>query len=405
LIFDNAKFSDKYKKIIVNDSFWGYNDKDLLNQSLEVIDTLPKQKRLDIYFTGTTHFPFEITNEKFYDDRLLKLKNKSDSDPDFFETYKVYLKSILFTDDALKEFFEEYQKKEEYQNTIFILTGDHPMTEIPIQNSLKRFHVPLLIYSPLLKKGKKYNSIVSHLDIYETILSYLSKNYEFQSPSLSSSLGFSLDTTASNTEKSIAFMNDNRDIIDYFSGSYFLSENYIYKVNNVFSLTEIQSDTIKNLMIKALKTFNKINLYTSLKNKIIPDSSYCKYLNQQIIYSNSEPIKQKFNSEYRTLINKTLVPNKDITIDLSFSIKKEDKHSASVVFEIINEKDSSLYWSNASLNPETNGFQVRQKISKQSGSNTKIYLKSYIWNKKKESIEYSELNTLVYEKEMITPQD
>lgn len=397
LIFDNAKFADKYEKIIVNDFFWGYNDKDLFNQSLEVIDTLPKQKRLDIYFTGTTHFPFKIINEKYYTDRLKKLKNTSNDNTDFFETYDKYLKSILFTDDALKDFFDNYRKKEEFENTIFIITGDHPMTEIPIQNSLKRFHVPLLIYSPLLKKAKKYNSIVSHLDVYETIMSFLGKNYDIKVPVLSSSLGESLDTTKSYIEKNVAFMNDNRDVVDFYSNGYFLSENYLFKVTNELNLIEIESDTLKKSILLERETFNTINLYTSLNNKLIPDSAYCKSLNYQIIYSNSDSKHQKSSSEYLTLIDKTLVPNTDIFIDLSFNSENKFKNSASVVFEITDEKDSSLYWSNTSLNSETTGFQVRQKIPKQSSSNTKIYLKSYVWNKKKESIEYSELNTLVYE--------
>ena len=127
LIFDNSKFCGKYKKIIVGDNnfFWGYNDKDLFNQSLEVIDTVPDNKRLDIYYTGTSHSPYVISDEKYYEKHYSSILKKLESNEDYkyFNTYKKYIKSILFVDDALEDFFHKYEKRTDYDNTIFIITG------------------------------------------------------------------------------------------------------------------------------------------------------------------------------------------------------------------------------------------------------------------------------------------
>lgn len=60
-------------------------------------------------------------------------------------------------------------------------------------------------------------------------MSFLGKNYDIKVPVLSSSLGESLDTTKSYIEKNVAFMNDNRDVVDFYSNGYFLSENYLLK--------------------------------------------------------------------------------------------------------------------------------------------------------------------------------
>ncbi len=155
LICDNSRFNKKFKKIIVgkDNFFWGYNDKDLFNQSLEVIDTIAAKKRLDIYFTGTSHSPYIIADNEHYENQfsnIIKSLKKND-DVIFFKTYKKYVLSELFVNDAIEEFINNYKKRPDFENTIFIITGDHPMTEMPRANSLKRYHVPLIIFSPKLK--------------------------------------------------------------------------------------------------------------------------------------------------------------------------------------------------------------------------------------------------------------
>jgi len=45
-------YPEKYPKIMVGDYFWGYNDKDLVARTLEVIDSLPKSARIDIIYTA-----------------------------------------------------------------------------------------------------------------------------------------------------------------------------------------------------------------------------------------------------------------------------------------------------------------------------------------------------------------
>lgn len=31
---------------------------------------------------------------------------------------------------------EEYAKRRDFKNTIFVITGDHPVTQLPIENTL-----------------------------------------------------------------------------------------------------------------------------------------------------------------------------------------------------------------------------------------------------------------------------
>ena len=171
---DNSRFADKYEKIIVGDDnfFWGYNDKALFSNAISVIDTLNVSRLFSCYYTGSMHSPFIISEPGSYDQRLFeKIKRVSNSDDsDFLTRNKDYLRTTLFTDDALRNFFEQYAKREDFSRTIFIITGDHPMTEVPIANSLKRYHVPLIIYSPMVKSPRVFPGVVSQLDIYEPFL-------------------------------------------------------------------------------------------------------------------------------------------------------------------------------------------------------------------------------------------
>lgn len=395
LIFDKRKFSPNYDKIIVNEFFWGYNDKDLFNQAFEVIDTLPKSNRFDLYFTGTSHSPYEIPNKEQYNKRF-NLLIKNIDDKIFFNTYKKFIKSILFVDDALKDFFEEYRNRPEFKNTIFIITGDHPMTEIPIQNSIKRYHVPLLIYSPLLKQPKSYHSIVSHLDIYETILAFFKTNYKIKIPELSSSLGSKLDTTNSNNSKKLAFMNDNRDIVDFYSNGYFISNQDLYIVNTDLSLSPIKNDSLFNDIQRNMDIFKKTSLYVCSKNKLISDTFYCKYLDYKMIYSDKKQKPEKFNSEYHNIIEKTPIENKNYFYEISFSTKEISKKNTSLVYQVTNSNDSILFWGNTSLNKKSNNFQIRTKIPIQITNDSILFFQSYFWNRKKETITYSDLNSLIY---------
>lgn len=399
LIIDNRKFSDKYNKIIVGEDnfFWGYNDKDLFNQSFEVIDTISSNRRLDIYFTGTSHSPYIISNEDYYNKYLYDIISSltKEEDKEFFNTYKRYIKSILFVDDALKDFFDKYKKRNDYENTIFIITGDHPMTEVPIANSLKRYHVPLLIFSEKLIKPHIISNPVSHLDISESILSLL-KPYEINIPSLSAALGNKLYTSANSHKRHFAFMNDNREIVDYYSDGYFISGDQIFEVDLNLNLNKINNNEIWTKLNKELSTFKKTSLHACIENKIIPDEEYCRSLNHTLIYSSHDNNSNKINAKHYDLIPELEIVNQDLIFDIDFkySGKADD---LMLVYKFIDQDDSTQLIKYVGIPKESNFFQAHIKIPFPENTDSTLYFKSYLWNQKKEKIIYSDLNILIHQ--------
>src|SRR5690606_31775183 len=81
------------------------------------------------------------------------------------EKYIAEFATFLYTDDALKAYFKEQAKLKEYQNTIYVILGDHMMGEIPQSSHIESYRSVLMLYSPLLKKTKHIKGVNSHLDI------------------------------------------------------------------------------------------------------------------------------------------------------------------------------------------------------------------------------------------------
>jgi len=327
LIIDKSDFSSGYDKVMAleNKFFWGYNDMDLFQQSIEILDTLPPGPRIDLYFTGSMHSPFPVDNINMYNtrlDSLIKISGLSRIDQKYIGKYRHYLASVMFFDDALKYFMKEHEKREDFKNTIFLITGDHPMTEIPIENSIKRYHVPLIIFSPMLRKPKKIHATGSHLDIYPTIMAFLKNNYNLPVPSTCIDLGDCLDTIKEfRNLYPIPLMNDNREIIDYLENGYFLSQgNRAYQVDPDLDLIDIENSNRLSDLQKNLDAFRRVNWFVCMNKRLIPDSIYFRDLCYiRVSAEHKEVINISESDEFINICPQIVIPNaKELFYDFSY---------------------------------------------------------------------------------------
>jgi phosphoglycerol transferase MdoB-like AlkP superfamily enzyme len=130
-----------------------------------VLKKLPKNKPFIIGINGaTTHdnvVPKEFKTKNFTDDEKL---NKE-------------LNALYFSDFALGEFIRKIEKK--YPNTIFVLFADHCGGRI--KGTLENYKIPFVIYHNKIKP-KKYDTIISQLDIAPTILDIVGIDYQKAMP-------------------------------------------------------------------------------------------------------------------------------------------------------------------------------------------------------------------------------
>lgn len=281
-IYDEFTFPSGYTKLPSENGFtWGYGDNELFRRYLELLPQQDNQPELNVMFTVATHSPFLLNNQEKYNELFEERMNElgfSAEKKAAYEQYKAQYASILFLDESIKNFIEKYKQRSEYKNTIFIITGDHRMPEIPMISKIDRYHVPLIIYSPLLKRTATFSSISSHFDITPSFLVFLNNSYSFEKPTLASWIGSGLDTTrAFGNIHHYPLMQTKNEVIDFVQGTSHLNG------QNTFSISENMDEEPMNEKIKTEQLQHSFDLFKSRNQKfidgakLIPDSIYRKY--------------------------------------------------------------------------------------------------------------------------------
>lgn len=277
-IIDSRKFDDEYVKLPAssNGFSWGYGDMEIFRRYLEDFKINLDEPRIDIILTIAMHDPFNIPNQSDYirkfQERLGKLK-LNDKTRKFNNNYTKEFASILYFDESIKYLFSEMKKLPSFSNTIFIITGDHRMPEIPISTQIDRFHVPLIIYSPMLKKDENFSSVVTHFDVTPSVVALLDGKQFISRPQAASWIGHGLDNSKSfRNLYSYPLMRNKNEILDYISSNDFLAGNIHYRISETMDIEPINYTDTRVKLKNELDNFIRMNNYACLNNKLIPDS-------------------------------------------------------------------------------------------------------------------------------------
>ncbi len=294
-VLDKSGFGNQYimQEEDAAGSSWGYPDKELFKKSMS-LHREAGQPRMEVYMTISTHEPFIPPNQELYEDKVERLLAKSDHSGKIkkvIEKNDNVFATLLYTDDALKYAFEEFKKQPNYDNTIFIITGDHRLIPIPQRNNLSRFHVPLIMYSPMLKTPKKISAISSHFDVTPSLLALLEGKYELKMPKRVAWMGGELDMNAEfRSIKNIPLMRNKNELKEYISGDKLFSDGSVYSIDENMDL----GATLGGSKAEArLEAFKSMNAYVTANDKIIPDSLAIfaikkeKFTDSEIVWINS----------------------------------------------------------------------------------------------------------------------
>lgn len=291
-VIDEDKFGENFTKSEANEGgfSWGYPDSEIFRKVASVLDT-KAEPRLDIIMTISNHEPFSFPNKNTYltkVDSIISVKNMSSDLSTEIKSYTDIFASLLYTDASIKGFITEYKKRPDFDNTVFIITGDHRLIPIVQKDKLCRFHVPFYIYSPMVKQPKKFKSISSHFDVTPSVLSLLMNSYNFIKLDNVPWISKGLDTAAQfrNIHK-IPLMRYKGNINDYIYKDYLYSDGSLYKINENFGTNKVVERELLNTISDSLKAFKKLNAYTTLKNKIYPEENNI-YMNPGIEFSEEE---------------------------------------------------------------------------------------------------------------------
>lgn len=315
-IMDKSSFGNEYQQQAGDEGgfSWGYPDEELFKKSM-TIDRRSDQPRMEVYMTISNHEPFIPPRQDHYESEVERILPRLDLDS---KTKRVIKKNnnvfatLLYTDDALKYALESYKNQPNYDNTIFVITGDHRLIPIPKRNNLSRFHVPLIVYSPLLKEPRKMSALSSHFDVAPTLLNLLENRYEMKMPKKVAWIGSELDTVIPfRSVKDIPLMRNKNELKEFISGEKLYSAGSSYRIDAQMNLSTAFSDDGAEDKLAAFKAMNS---YVTTSNKIIPDSLAIfsikkeKFSESEIVWLNS--LHNGYNSDKYFLIARKLAFDK-----------------------------------------------------------------------------------------------
>ncbi len=154
----------------------GLSDRGMFTQTANIVSSF-KEPFYSFIITLSSHSPFGIPLAE----RQVDAENTS---PDTFE---LYLQSVNYFDRTLGEFFDELKLNGLYDNSIFVIYGDHfaisdndekmrahvaEMTGHEY-DVFDRYSVPLIVHIPGLGEAKTLDVVGGHVDVLPTVLCLL----------------------------------------------------------------------------------------------------------------------------------------------------------------------------------------------------------------------------------------
>jgi phosphoglycerol transferase MdoB-like AlkP superfamily enzyme len=382
---------------------WGYPDHELFRRSFEVMDSMNSSPYLDIYLTLSMHAPFTPPDKERYAERYvrrldeLKLSETEKRDAD---KYKDIYTTVLYTDDALRSFFREYRKRPGYANTIFFITGDHSMPELNVgwYSPLERCRVPFIIWSPMLKGPKSFNSVVTHNDVTPSVLAMLKSRYDIETHPLSHWIGTGLDTTkAFRAARSVVLIRNNKEMTDYVDSGFCLSEGRLYRMRPDMKAVPVNDPTTADRLLKKLANYVTVTQYVGTANSMIPIWMMFgkKITEQEIPVSDGIQYYGDFSSDgYLSVLKKMRLAEEYKYISLNvtfrfFSLETDPEKIPKLVFEVADTAGRTQIWNQYPLfgpggykQGQSNSVVFRESmdlscISGVIGCTARLYL----WNK------------------------
>ncbi|MFK8137623.1 MAG: LTA synthase family protein [Bdellovibrionales bacterium] len=164
---------------------WGLSDLDLFREAAKVLDRLGGEQRpfAAVIQAASYHRPYTIPEDA--GDFKWVEKTKKELEEGGFISNQEY-NSFRFADYSLGEFFRLVENQAWFDNTLFVITGDHgvPDNNSPSQTVARRkletapFHVPLVFFNKkMFPEARVENKPAAEPDVWPSIAGILGLEY------------------------------------------------------------------------------------------------------------------------------------------------------------------------------------------------------------------------------------
>lgn len=151
---------------VFSDPTWGVSDEDMFNRAFLELDRMDKAKPFyALLQTLSNHTPYPLPSPL----PVAAVEG--------FGSRNEHLTAMRYSDWALGQFFAKAKMQDWYDETLFVILGDHGFgaAEQLTEMDLYRFYVPMLMIAPGIQAhyGKQRNTVASQVDMVPTIMGLL----------------------------------------------------------------------------------------------------------------------------------------------------------------------------------------------------------------------------------------
>lgn len=354
-----------------------------------------KDPFLHCYLTLSMHLPFKVENQSHYKklarDIIDRAAGQNGINPEKYTKYLQILSTVVYTDEGIKKLIKRYKKEDSFDNTIFFIYGDHMVGPYPKANSLKKYEVPLYIYSPLLRKPNTIRAINSHLDITPSVTSLLRYRYPLDFPQEVHWIGHPFDMNEEvDFNREVVLMLNNRETPDFLAGKFYLSGGKLYRLDANLSPHPVSSQTALDSIEHLQDSLIYTQTYAIESNQLIRKKKNPDLLKQRNFKNITFTRDQEFINLFTYELNQDeeeIVANFRIDFKQVSDSPKNPEKLPLIVLTIKGQDDKNLLWT--TLNPtdltnKTGQYQI--DVNRFFKSNSKLPLKAgtllkiYIWN-------------------------
>lgn len=405
-ILDHAKKFDINKKKKEDEGKpFGVNDSIFFKEVAKKWKGKLQQPFMHIYLSLSMHYPFEIENQEHYiklAKNIIDNSEKKVQKEKYYKQLKVF-STAVYTDQAVRDLINNYKKHKEFENTIFLIYGDHSFGPVPKKNAIEKYRTPLYIYSPLLKSAFHSSVINTHLDLTPTILNLLDAKYNLEAPSKTHWLGepFAIKK-GQNFSRELILMLNSREVEDFLSGKYFLAKKRVYEIDKSLDLKLIDNQSLYDSIARRRDSLIYIQKLALDKNQLVIDER------PRIILENIVLNGRKFTqqNEYVMLLvhelnNKEEAIQMDINLELNQNLDNKAMDKPLLIMAFKDKKDSLLYWKEIdySLPQDSVNTPIDYKMYFKTNSNLPLEegltIKVYFWNQKKSDANFELTNSYI----------
>lgn len=159
-----------------------------------------------------------------------------------------------------------------YADTIFIVTGDHRLPEIPMDAHIDRYHVPLIVFSPLLKQPRRVRAVSSQLDVTPSLVALLSNTYGLQRPGHTAWLGTGLDMSGSfRNLHQLPLQQTKTSAPEFLAGPWWLHDGQLYELQDGMHLSPEDDAEVRDWAMQRLQRYQQANAGFMRRMALMPE--------------------------------------------------------------------------------------------------------------------------------------